>query len=274
MKKSLLTGVAVSLLWGNVALAAYQDVVLADHPIAYYRFEETSGTTAVDTSGNSNDGTYVNGVVLNQPSAPQLGHAGRFDGIAAYVNTARTVSTDFTLELWVNTTAPSLTGSFAYEGNGLLWSDVGGAANDFTLAILNNALAFVTGNPDVNVTGADAINDGRWHHLVATRTQGANVEIFVDGVSRGTTTTNDNPLDGNSVINIGGNTLDSRYFNGLVDEVAYYPTVLSVDRIRAHFLAGSVATAVPVPSLGAWTMAGLMGAVTLLGVYGLGRRRG
>jgi hypothetical protein len=274
MNKSLLTAMVVSALWGNAAVAAYQDVVLADHPIAYYRFEETSGTTAHDTSGNSNDGTYVNGVVLNQPSAPQLGHAGKFDGIAAFVNTARTVSTDFTLELWINTTATSLTGSEAYEGNGLLWSDVGGAANDFVVAMLNNGLAFDTGNPDVNLTSADAINDGRWHHLVATRTQGANVEIFVDGVSRGTATTNDNPLDGNPVINIGGNTLDSRYFSGLVDEVAYYPTVLSAERIKAHFVAGFAAPAVPVPSLGAWAMAGLIGVLTLVGVCGLRRRWG
>lgn len=126
MNKALLPVVAASLLWGNIAVAAYQDVVLADHPVAYYRFEETSGTTANDSSGNSNNGTYMNGVVLGQPSAPLLGKAGTFDGIAAYVSTLRTVSTDFTLELWINTTASSLTGSFAYEGSGLLWSDVEG----------------------------------------------------------------------------------------------------------------------------------------------------
>jgi hypothetical protein len=69
--------------------------------------------------------------------------------------------------------------------------------------------------------------------------QGGNIEIFVDGTSRGTTTTNNNPLDGSPSIMIGGNILDSRYFSGLIDEVAYYPTVLSVDRIKAHYLAGS-----------------------------------
>jgi Concanavalin A-like lectin/glucanases superfamily len=273
MNKLFLVAGFVSALWGNLALAAYKDVVLADNPVAYYRFEESSGTTATDTTGNSNDGTYVNGVQINQPGAPNLGKAARFDGIDDYVSTPRTVSTSFTLELWINTTASSLTGAQAYEGNGLLWSDVGGAANDFVMAMLNNGLSFFTGNPDITVTSATAINDGHWHHLVATRTQGGNVEIFVDGVSRGTTTTNNNPLDGNPSIMIGGNVLDSRYFTGLIDEVAYYPTVLSLGQINAHFRAGSASSATTVPTLGEWAFAGMIALLTLFGVYGLRQQR-
>jgi hypothetical protein len=273
MNNVLLAVGLVCVLWGDLALAAYQDEVLADNPVAYYRFEETSGTTAKDTTANSNDGTYTNGVLINQSGAPNLGRAARFDGIDDFVSTPRTVSTSFTLELWINTTASSLTGAQAYEGNGLLWSDVGGAANDFVLAMLNNGLSFFTGNPDTTVTSATAINDGRWHHLVATRTQGGNVEIFVDGISRGTTTTSNNPLDGNPSIMIGGNVLDSRYFAGLIDEVAYYPTVLSVARIRAHFQAGSSSNVTAVPTLGEWAFAGLIALLTLFGVYSLRQQR-
>jgi len=261
----ILLAVPLAYVLCGPALAAYQDEVLADNPVAYYRFEETSGTTAFDTA-NSNDGSYVNGVLLNQPGAPALGKAASFDGIDDYVSTPRTVSTDFTLEAWVKTTAPSLTGSQSYEGNGLLWSDVGGAANDFAMAMLNNGLSFFTGNPDVTVTSAVAINDGAWHHLVATRTQGGSVEIFIDGVSQGTATTNNNPLNGNPSIMIGGNVLDGRYFAGLIDEVAYYPAVLSTARIRAHFRAGALSTAA-VPALRGWGLAGLVAFLGLLGVY-------
>src|SRR3979490_2221578 len=73
MSKALLAIGFVSMLWGNLALAAYQDEVLADNPVAYYRFEETSGTTAFDTTANSNDGTYTNGVLINQSGAASLG---------------------------------------------------------------------------------------------------------------------------------------------------------------------------------------------------------
>jgi hypothetical protein len=261
----ILLAVPLAYVLCGPALAAYQDEVLADNPVAYYRFEETSGTTAFDTA-NSNNGSYVNGVLLNQPGAPALGQAASFDGIDDYVSTPRTVSTDFTLEAWVKTTAPSLTGSQSYEGNGLLWSDVGGAADDFAMAMLNNGLSFFTGNPDVTVTSTTAINDGVWHHLVATRTQGGSVEIFIDGVSQGTTTTNNNPLNGNPSIMIGGNVLDGRYFAGLIDEVAYYPAVLSTARIRAHFRAGALSTAA-VPALRGWGLAGLVAFLGLLGVY-------
>jgi hypothetical protein len=271
MNKLWLAAALLTMLWSKLALAAYQDEVLADNPVAYYRFEETSGATANDASGNSNNGTYVNGVLLGQPSAPALGKAARFDGIDDYVSTSRTISTDFTLELWINTTASSLTGTNAYEGNGLLWSDVGGAADDFAMAMLNNGLSFFTGNPDVTVTSAVAINDGRWHHLVATRAQGASVEIFVDGVSRGTATTNNNALNGNPSIMIGGNVLDNRYFAGLVDEVAYYPRVLSVGRIRAHFRAGAPSAAVP--ALGVWAVVGLIAFLAFAGGFSLRRRR-
>jgi hypothetical protein len=38
---------------------AYEDEVLADLPLIYWRLDETSGTTAADSSGNGNDGTIV-----------------------------------------------------------------------------------------------------------------------------------------------------------------------------------------------------------------------
>jgi hypothetical protein len=59
VNRLLLASGFAALLWGNLALAAYRDEVLAENPVAYYRFEETSGTTAIDTTANSNDGTYM-----------------------------------------------------------------------------------------------------------------------------------------------------------------------------------------------------------------------
>ncbi len=50
-------------IFGNSVLSAplaYSDVILADNPLGYWRFGESSGTTAVDVSGNNLNGVYNN----------------------------------------------------------------------------------------------------------------------------------------------------------------------------------------------------------------------
>src|SRR5204863_977114 len=54
-----LTCAALAQLAGTTAHAAYQDVVLGNNPVAYYRLEETSGTTAFDATANHFDATYA-----------------------------------------------------------------------------------------------------------------------------------------------------------------------------------------------------------------------
>ena len=243
----------------NVALAAYPDEVLADNPVAYYRFEETSGPPANDSSaGGTNDGTYMNGVLLNQTGvSSETGLAAGFDGSDDYVETPNTVGGDFTLEAWINTTDDSPGGTHAYDGNGILWSDVTGDDDDFVVAVLDDRLAFTTGNPDETVTGGPLLNDGRWHHIVAVREQGVGVSVYVDGNLIGTGSTNNNSLTANSEIHIGGNTLDERFFDGRIDEVAYYTSVLGADRVAAHYDAAALpAVALPadVPTLNGWAM--------------------
>src|SRR5579859_407036 len=50
---------AVVLFISRVANAAYPDLILSDHPVAYYRLEETSGSTAIDSSTNGLNANYI-----------------------------------------------------------------------------------------------------------------------------------------------------------------------------------------------------------------------
>jgi hypothetical protein len=272
---------AFALLIGQAAQAQnYSALVLADDPVAYYRFSETSGTTAIDSSTNGNNATYVNAVQLNQPSLSGLGSPEQsvgLDGISAHVRASGLNQTgatrfnafSFTLETWVNTTSATLTGSQAYQGNGLVWSDVGGNANDFVLAALNNRVSFFTGNPDTSIIGNTVINDGNWHHIVATRDitgASSTLSLWVDGVLDATgTVANIGALSANSDIVIGGNPLDSRYFNGRMDEVALYNAALSSERIQLHYQQGVV----PAPGALLTALLGAIPGATLL----LRRRR-
>jgi hypothetical protein len=54
---------------GTDAADGYAATVLSDRPIAYYRFDETSGSTAHDASGNGNDATIGTGVTWGAPGA-------------------------------------------------------------------------------------------------------------------------------------------------------------------------------------------------------------
>ena len=48
------------------APATYASTVLADSPVAYWRLGEASGSSAADSSGNGNGGSYAGGVTLGR----------------------------------------------------------------------------------------------------------------------------------------------------------------------------------------------------------------
>ena len=68
--------------WRQCVTGTYTQAVLADGPAGFWRFEETSGASAADSSGNNRPGTYLNGVTL--------GTAGALPGSRGTVSTVRT----------------------------------------------------------------------------------------------------------------------------------------------------------------------------------------
>ena len=65
---------ALALLGAREAGAVdYPSTILADHPSAYYRLEETAGTSATDSSVNNVPATYIYNSGANDP---QLGLPG------------------------------------------------------------------------------------------------------------------------------------------------------------------------------------------------------
>ena len=229
----------VEQLEGRDLPSAYSVAVLQDSPVAYWRLGEAAGPTAFDASGHNATGTYFNGVLLGQPGglAEDTDTAARFDGQNDHVRFANPLANDFTIEAWVKTTANSLTGTEAYQGNGLVWSDVSGVANDWVLSVLNNRAAFHAGNPGGSIIGTTPVNDGNFHHVAVTRVRGGEMRLYVDGLLEATGVTGDVALNANPFVVVGGNTLDGRYFNGTIDEVAVYDRALSVDSVAAHFRA-------------------------------------
>lgn len=223
------------LLAGQAAWAVpYEAAVLADNPIAYWRFNETSGINAVDATGNLHDGTYLGGYTLAQPSAfPGLGTAVLFTSslsgrVRVPDHTAFDLGTgDYTIEAWYNTNTTSRGDIFTYKGTG---GDLGvhsASQSASTISLYHNAFRAQSSAVPINT----------WHHLAVTRA-GTAVTIYIDGIPRGSGTSSDTWNIANDLL-IGSNhtgnpSNPALAFSGLLDEVAIYGTALSQVQVLTH----------------------------------------
>jgi len=161
-------------------LFVLQKVASEPKPIVYYTFDKLDATVT-DASGNGNDGTPKGGVKLNNDG--KVGKSFEFNGTDAYVELKRVVQDDFTLMAWIKADKPGIQlGNQGYQGSGLIWSDVGGVANDFILAVLGTKLSFFCGNPDLSVNSDKDIVTGEWVHVASTRSaKQSKISIYIDG---------------------------------------------------------------------------------------------
>jgi len=189
------------------------------------------GTTWADLSGNGNSGSLINGPAYNNTNIGSL----YFNGINSYVNAKNTTTLDFTLECWINTTTSSLSGTSAYQGNPLIWAYTSSTTNGFALSVLNNKVAFFTGNPDVSITGSSTINTGNWVHVIVARSGNTGRKsLYVNGILEASGSDNTNILNVYPSITIGGDGI-SKFYNGNIASVKVYSRVLSADEITQNY---------------------------------------
>ena len=211
--------------------------------IGYWSFNETNGATAFDSSGTGNNGALVN--LSNVNRLPGVwGNGIFFNGTNGYVTVSNSLGGDFSLSLWIKSTQVFQLTDQTFNGTGIIWSDVGGTANDFVLGGTRdvagkNRLSFFTGNPDNSINGTRDICNDKWTHLAVVRKKATGEQrLFVNGTLEASSIGGTNLLTANPVINFGGNTLNSRYFLGLMDEVRAYNRALSDSEVAALAAAG------------------------------------
>ncbi|MBA3781105.1 MAG: LamG domain-containing protein [Nocardioides sp.] len=220
---------------------------------------------AADSKG-SNPGDYENGPTLGQAGAlaGDSNTAARFDGVNDHVQVTNSTGLPAgagvrSIEAWIKTTSTARQvlfgyGSVATSQQFALWLDAGGGSMTAWGSGTGNDKVFALANP---------LNDGRWHHVVQTY-DGTSLTIYIDGVALPSqqatrNTVMDrygfgigaiiNPSDGNS----GG------YFNGWMDEVAFYTSVLSQATVTEHFQLGGAVADQAGPTGGSVDASGLAG---------------
>lgn len=240
-----------------VTPSAYGATVVLDSPASYWPLSETVDPTAFDYSGGGNNGTQNGtlalGVAGPRPPTYQGFQAGKlayqFDGTGGYIDcgTAASLSgtTDFTLEVWINTTntASSMilqqrtTGGSGYDGEYMLKVNGNGTV---AFMVYGGGYQFDFSSPATS----PRVSDGKWHHVAAVRS-GTNGIIYVDGSALATSSSSTTLryLTGTLPVVIGKDFRDDNsYFNGQMCDVAIYSHALSATRIASHAVTGFLAT--------------------------------
>jgi len=194
--------------------------------IASWKFDETSGGSAADSSGNGHNGTLTNGVVVNQASrAGSSGTSFYFDGANDYVSVPAGIdiaNKSFTLAAWVKREAPAA-GDYIMgqgPGNNNLKLHFGFRDPD------NATLAFYANDSD-HVDDPQYTDTG-WHHLVGTyNLTGGIRDLYWDGVEQSpiTNDTGRAAFQGLGEFLLGQ--ANGSYFQGWLDDMYIYDSALS-----------------------------------------------
>ncbi|TMI97006.1 MAG: LamG domain-containing protein, partial [Bacillati bacterium ANGP1] len=226
---------------------SYSGAILADTPNIYYRLGESAGTVATDSSGNAHDATYAaSGVTLGVAGAivNDTNTAITLDGTAGSVQetSGAGVPVGFanrSVEAWFKTTTTTAMPIVAYGSPGIANQYFGVYVHDTAIEVQTGAGTTIT------FPGTASLSDGAWHHLVVTYDSGAiagNLKVYIDGGSFGTQTPAalfDTTLDAAGLEVGKDDTVTTAFFNGSLDEVAVYATVLATYQVSNHYKAGT-----------------------------------
>jgi hypothetical protein len=197
--------------------------------VGWYCFKSAEGL-GLDSSGQGHDAYSVSGAFSNKTAA-QSGPGIRFDG-TGMMALPLIIRDDFSISVWVRTSQVQGGGKHWFEGNGLVDAEVPGVVADFGTALLGSKFAFGVGAPDTTWTSKTAINDGQWHHLVATRkSPTGEIRMYVDGAREVTATGPTGPRRAPSRLCLGSLQTDLNRFIGDMDEVRLYARVLDDEEV-------------------------------------------
>ncbi|MFM2214079.1 MAG: hypothetical protein RL427_1342 [Bacteroidota bacterium] len=205
---------------------------------------------ANDESGNGNNGTN-NGASLTADRFGNSNSAYSFDGISNFIsvsNIAIQGNTSRSTSFWLKTN--SATGGMVIAtGSG---TNQNGAT--YNLRILDEGfLSFMGGNftsccYDINPTTGIDLKDNNWHNCVVTYDSNT-FRFYIDGILISTTNlavSTDGQFNYFGKSNDANTTINSAFFNGIIDDIGIWNRVLTQEEITTLFNANQCITNITV----------------------------
>jgi hypothetical protein len=196
--------------------------------VGWWKLDDGAGLTAVDSSGNGNDGTINGTPTWINPG--KYGGALEFNGTDCYINCGNGPSLNqftnqITMCFWLKT--PGFTTTFSTvisKGDGA-WRMGRNAGGNVLHMGYTGANYF---------DGSTPVTDDEWHFCTGVY-NGTMATIYVDGAADTTSTaTVQIPSGGNYNVLIGYNEQQTgRYYRGQLDDVRVYKRALDVDELIA-----------------------------------------
>lgn len=237
----------------------YVNAVLRSRPAHYWRFEETGGDQVDDVAGDASleihGGTELTDGGLYFPGKRQRDDRAAHGLAFVAEPDPSLINSEFTIEAWVN---PSFAQRRGLIGINHRFAESRLQEKLFQLQLLpaqrqtvfpgetfqfSGELWPYGEEGTVRVFSPTKYRPGAWHHIVAVR-RDKQLELYLDGEMAQTVAAL--PLSSTPVpttITIGrslsptteNRRRDGRYFKGMVDEVAVYPSALLAEDIVEHY---------------------------------------
>ena len=199
----------------SVAEAADPDLV------AHWRFDETSGTTAFDASGNGHDGT-----IMGDPQwvPGKLGGALEFDGSGDYVDCGSSpdfeIAVNITIACWIKVDVFDKTWQAIITTSDSSWRVHRSSSS-------NNIAWGTTGLAPLDLTGTTDVSTGEWFHVAGVY-NGTQKLLYINGNLDASSDSTGNITASSVPVYIGDNSgATGRFWDGLIDDVRIYKRALT-----------------------------------------------
>lgn len=208
---------------------------------AYWKFDEGSGTSAADLSGNTNTGTLLNGPTwVSGVSGTGVQLDGTNDSIeAAHSSSLNITGNAFSICAWVKVNGDNTLSDTAQT---VICKPVSGSGHtspffSYCLHLIRNSATNWTPRFFLSLAGVAqtvsssvSVGTGAFFHFAGIY-NGATMKIYIDGVERGSLSITGNISGYSTPVRIGLNGGSLEAFKGVIDNVMIFSRAISTTEL-------------------------------------------